>query len=159
MKTFAYVLFAITFSFSAFAFIGMIEEADLELEQSDRQLGPAIASAPDAERQWESYNQWQCFDLQNVFFECALYDEEIKVPSITVYSDDAETFFDVHLEDNLDCNETLYNWRQLVDGGDQICIYAAKMQNTKIIEDTGETSVDLWYLTTVKGNNGYWSIY
>ena len=109
---------------------------------------------------WESFNQWQCFSKEQLYFECVNYDENTLVPSIRVETDVESLFFDLHVEDNFACEETLAIWDDLFQGGAEFCVYAAHMKSFDLDKDEESQKVQtLWYIEKLKGHSGYWDIY
>lgn len=152
---FVFVVFCV--SASAFMYSNLLGQDDLEFQIIDNENGVAIGSGLQNEDSWESYNQWQCFELEKIKFDCAEYDYGKLVPSIRVESKEGVMLFDTHVEDKLNCLQTLSVWRDLVNGGREICILAAHMPDV----DLGtyqEKPQTLWYITKLKGVGGYWNV-
>ncbi len=151
-------LFAVCTTASAFVYTQVLSEDDLVLEQIDNENGTAMSSVPESENPWESYNQWQCFDMATVEFTCAVYDLDTLVPSLRVETASEVFLFDTHVEDRLDCEQTLSIWRDLVSGGKEICVFAAHMPDVDLDLDQNRPQ-SLWYINRLKGANGYWNLH
>ncbi|MCM0605099.1 MAG: hypothetical protein KA715_03340 [Xanthomonadaceae bacterium] len=120
---------------------------------------PSIVSTNKHENPWESYDQWQCFSLNQITFECATYDRDTLVPSIKAKNDKGIIFFDVHVEDELHCEDTLIQWRDLVHGGSKICLLAAYMPDVDMgVDEATKKPNSLWYIDQIKSRNGYWKL-
>ncbi len=150
--------FAICASASAFVYTRLLSEEDLEFHRIDNENGVALGSELRSEHPWGSYNQWQCFSLDIVKFDCADYDHGTLVPSLSVESEAEVFLFDTYVEDRLDCEQTLSVWRYLVSGGREICIFAAHMPDVDLGLDQNKPQ-SLWYINRLKGAGGYWNLY
>jgi hypothetical protein len=148
-----FVVFCV--SASAFVYSNLLDHDDLEFQIKDNENGVAVGSGLLNEDPWESYNQWQCFELEKTKFDCAEYDYGKLVPSIRVESKEGIRLFDTHVEDKLNCLQTLTVWRNLVNGGREICIFAAQMPDVDLGTDQDKPQ-SLWYITKLKGVGGYW---
>lgn len=154
----AFCLFAVCASASAFVYAQLLSEVDLDFQEIDINYGSALSSGLQSSSHWESYNQWQCFNLEMVKFDCVDYDHGTLVPSIRVESEGEIFLFDAHVEDRLDCEQTLARWRDLAADGREICIYAANMPDVELGLDQNKPQ-SLWYISRVKGSGGYWNLY
>lgn len=150
-------LFAVCATASAFVFTQALSEADLEFERNNKENGAALSSAFDSEFQWESYNQWQCFEMASVEFTCADYDHGSLVPALRVEVESEIFLFDTHVEDRLNCEQTLQRWRNLTAGGKEFCIFAANMPGVNLELDHNKPQ-SLWYINRIKGAGGYWDL-
>lgn len=150
-------LLAICATASAFVYTQLLSEDDLVFEQIENENGTAMSSVPESENPWESYNQWQCFDMAVVEFTCAAYDQDILVPSLRVETASEVFLFDTHVEDRLSCEQTLQIWQNLAAGGKEICIFAANMPDVELELDNNKPQ-SLWYINRIKGANGYWDL-
>jgi hypothetical protein len=150
--------FAICATASAFVYTQLLSEEDLKFEQIDNENGRALGSEIGSENPWESYNQWQCFDMDVIEFTCADYDHGTLVPAIRAETKSEVFLFDTHVEDRLDCEQTLSIWRDLVLGGKEICVFAAHMPDVDLDLDQNRPQ-SLWYINRLKGVGGYWNLY
>lgn len=130
----------------------------MEFQRIDNANGVALGSELKSEHPWGSYNQWQCFHMSQVEFTCADYDHGNLVPSISVTTESDLFLFDTHVEDRLDCEQTLSAWRQLLVGGSEVCIFAAHMPDVDLDSD-GRLPQSLWYISRLKGVGGYWNLF
>jgi hypothetical protein len=155
------VLFALLVgNVGAGPFDSLLTWEDREMEREDFLDGPSLTSMSDHQVHWESFNQWQCFSKEQLYFECVNYDENTLVPSIRVETDVESLFFDLHVEDNFACEETLAIWDDLFQGGAEFCVYAAHMKSFDLDKDEESQKVQtLWYIEKLKGHSGYWDIY
>jgi len=152
------ILFAVCASAFAFNYGHLLSEDDMEFQLLDNANGVALGSALKSEQPWESYNQWQCFDMSQVELVCADYDHGTLVPSISVATESEVFIFDTYVEDGLDCEQTLSAWRQLLAGGIEACIFAAHMPDVDLDSDGGRPQ-SLWYIKRLKGVGGYWNLF
>jgi hypothetical protein len=151
-------LLAICATASALVYTQLLSEDDLVFEQIENENGTAMSSVPESENPWESYNQWQCFDMAVVEFTCANYDHGTLVPAMRAETESEVFLFDTHVEDRLDCEQTLSIWRDLVLGGKEICVFAAHMPEVDLDLDQNRPQ-SLWYINRLKGVGGYWNLY
>lgn len=145
MKT---IISLILISFSLTSFISpdsnyfLLDESDFQFMRLDNKE-PAL-SIP--EENFKSYNQWQCFETQDV--EVLLVDIDYnkwhQVPSIAV----GTMAFDIDPDINWDKDKVLDHWNNLIQGSKSICIFAAFLQNND--------NNSLWYIQKIKTQNGYW---
>lgn len=151
-------LFAGCASAFGYTYSQLLTGDDVEYEHMDNVQGIALGSALDSDHPWESYNRWQCFSRDQVEFVCAKYEPGTLVPGIEVTTKNEILFFDTYLEDRLDCDQTLSAWRELVERGEEVCIFAANMPDVDFgsVSD-GKKSKSLWYIKRVKGMGGYWN--
>jgi hypothetical protein len=150
--------FAICASASAFVYTHLLSEDDLEFQTIDNNNGSALSSSLQSDSHWESYNQWQCFNLEMVKFDCADYDHGTLVPAIRAETESEVFLFDTHVEDRLDCEQTLSRWQNLAAVGREICIFAAHMPDVDLGLDQHKRQ-SLWYINRLKGAGGYWYLY
>lgn len=80
------------------------------------------------------------------------------MPSITVDIGSELFLFDTHVEDRLDCQTTLNTWRDLSVGGQELCIFAARMPDVDLDADEDKPR-SLWYVRRLKGTAGYWDLF
>jgi len=159
MKRSIFIFALLIVSASAFGFITLLDESDFGMQQDDNQDGPALSSASNIDFQWESYNQWQCFSRDQITLDCAEYDESSMVPSIRAESASGIFFFDLHVEDGLLCENTLAEWRNLVNSGNETCIFAAHMPSVEMgVDENSNKQISLWYIDQIKGKGGYWAL-
>lgn len=150
--------FAICVSASGFVYTQLLSDDDLEFQRIDNENGVALGSELRSEHPWGSYNQWQCFSLEKVKFDCVDYDHGTLVPSIRVESEGEIFLFDTYVEDRLDCEQTLSRWQNLAAGGREICVFAAHMPDVDLDLDQNRPQ-SLWYINRLKGAGGYWNLY
>jgi hypothetical protein len=60
--------------------------------------------------------------------------------------------------DRLDCEQTLSQWRALIDGGREVCIFVAHMPDVDMELDVDRPQ-SLWYINRIKGVGGYWNLF
>lgn len=147
-------------SVSAYAFIRspLLAESDLEFQKTDNTQGPALGSTLLQEGGWASYNQWQCFSLEDAIMDCAVYDDGALVPSIRIETPKHTYLFDTHVEDKLSCSETLEKWNELAGNGTEICVFAAQMPDVDFGNDE-QIQQSLWYINRIKMSGGYWNLF
>lgn len=157
MKKWMFVIFsyAICASASAFVYTQLLSEDDLDFQEIN---GSALSSGLQSDSPWESYNQWQCFNLEKVKFDCVDYDHGTLVPGISAETESEVFLFDTHVEDRLDCEQTLSIWRDLVLGGKEICVFAAHIPDVDLDLDQNRPQ-SLWYINRLKGVGGYWDLF
>jgi len=153
-----FCLFSICASASTFFYRNLLVEDDLDYQTIDNNNGSALSSGLQSDSHWESYNQWQCFNLTVVEFYCVDYDRGTLVPAIRAEAESEVFLFDTHVEDRLDCEQTLLVWRDLVLGGTEICAFAAKVPAVDLGLDENKPQ-SLWYIRRLKGTNGYWDLF
>ena len=151
-------LFAVCISSLGLTYGELLTQEDLEFQELDNSNGVALGSVHRSEWPWGSYNQWQCFSIENLSYDCANYDNGTLVPSLSVITDREIFLFDVHVEDRLECEQTLWQWRALIDRGREVCIFAAHMPDVDM-ESGGDRSQSLWYINQIKGVGGYWNLF
>ncbi|HMN69207.1 MAG TPA: hypothetical protein PKC28_11760 [Bdellovibrionales bacterium] len=141
-----------------FTYAQLLSENDMEFQRIDNANGVALGSELKSEHPWGSYNQWQCFHMSQIELTCADYDHGTLVPSISVATEREIFLFDTHVEDRLDCEQTLSSWRRLLAGGSEACIFAAHMPDVDLDSD-GDLPQSLWYINRLKGVGGYWNLF
>lgn len=134
----------------------ILNVVDLALEKSDHKRGPALHGPHDV-NYWESYNQWMCFNPDQVQFESVgiKYDVWKQMPQATVSA--LGQVFEVSPSADLkfDTPKVLDQWLALLNGSKQICLYAAFLQSM----DSNEGRLDsLWILNRIKTENGTWTV-
>jgi len=131
----------------------LLSQADIDWLIDQNQLGPHLSSPTDDDKSWESYDRWQCFKVANIDLQCATYDNSIEVPGLVI-EDHKHTFlFDTHLEDRLNCKQTIDTWNELLFDSIEACILAAEMPG--VFDESDEIS--LWYIHAIKTEYGYWT--
>jgi hypothetical protein len=150
-------LFVICSSSSGDIYTRLLTQYDLDFQERDNEDGPELSSIIGSKLPWESYNKWQCFGLADTHYDCSVYGDDLLVPNIIVETPQHIFHFDTHLDDNFECEQTLSHWRDLIDGGEELCIYAAQMPNVDLGQDEGR-SQSLWYIDQIKGAAGYWGL-
>jgi len=131
----------------------ILSEADLAQEEIESTAHPALSAAYDEEPYWQSFNKWMCFPAEAVQTYCAEIDYgQSYLPTFRV-SDDKHHFYEFDLDPtpNLNCDETLSQWRELLENQRSFCVYAAYLQD---LDDERE----LWVVDTIKSSRGLWSI-
>lgn len=156
--TFSLWLLAICVSASGHMHNPLLTREDLELQELDNVQGVALSSESNSEWPWESYNVWQCFDTNKLNYDCADYDYGTLVPSLRIATEQRVLHFDVHVEDQLDCQQTLIQWQHLIAQGNEVCIFAAHMPDVEMGLDRNK-SQSLWYINRLKGAGGYWDLF
>lgn len=153
-----FCLFVFCISAFGFAFTRLLNEEDLEYQRIDNANGVAMGSALKSEWPWGSHNQWRCFDKSQIELTCADYDHGTLVPSIRAVTEKEIFLFDTHVEDRLDCKQTLSIWHDLLADGKEVCIFAANMPDVDLGLDEGRAQ-SLWYINRIKGIGGYWNLF
>lgn len=156
MKIFlAILLTLIVVPISAGYFSNILTQEDFDMQREHFEDGPTMTSVSG---DWKSYNQWQCFNVNQIEFDCAVYDYDKKlVPHLKIQYSSFRYEFDLHVEDGFDCRKTLETWADLMDGSREICIYAAFMPGVR--ETDYPSDWYLWYIHTIKTSNGYWNLF
>jgi hypothetical protein len=136
----------------------LLNEEDREFERADREDGPELSAPLSENPRWESFNEWQCFSTQTLQLECTELDYgEMHVPTLRIA--DAGHLFDFSMEreSDLGCDKVLESWRNLLDGEDAFCVYAAYLQDLHA-EHFSEEGVERWtlrILSQIKTRKGY----
>ena len=151
-------LFMVCGSVAGFTYSELLSQEDIEFQELDNSKGVALGSAFESELIWGSYKQWKCFGVENLSYDCADYDNGPLVPSLSVEAEHETLIFDVHVEDRLDCEQTLAQWRTLINGGSEACIFAAHLPDVDM-ESGGVRPQSLWYINRIKGAGGYWNLF
>ncbi len=117
---------------------------------------PALSSTLQAKVQWKSYNEWQCFDANEIDldFETVDYNGIRKIPTIFVMQIYPAKIFDLSPETNWRSVETLNYWKELVEGSSSVCIFAAYLQTD---EKGTPDEFESWVIEDIKTRKGYWS--
>jgi hypothetical protein len=131
----------------------ILSEADLEQQEVESKTRPALSAALTAEFYWQSFNKWLCFPSREAEFACSETDfGKSLLPTIRIAGSQGTRFdFDIDPEPDLDCEETLNVWRELIANQQSFCVYAAYLQD---LDDNHE----LWVIETVKSNRGVWTV-
>lgn len=124
---------------------------------NDQDSGHVLQSSLDAEKQWESYNQWLCFDKDNIELTRVEieYDGKIKsMPQINAWT--SENYLEISLsaDTEYDNDQIFSEWQNLMEGTNQICVYAAHLQ---YLYSLGNRQSSLWIISKLKTGFGYWS--
>ncbi len=146
----SFLLLGLPVAFSDFS--SLLSADDLERETLERESGhPALGGLLNDPEPWESYNQWKCFPTKwaNLTFAEVDYGGWKKVPSITIESPSHTDLFDLEPDEPWDNLKTMARWAELFDQADEVCIYAAFLQ--EFDEDTSD-----WIIADIKTRNGYW---
>ncbi len=117
-----------------------------------------LGSAIEEVESWESFNQWLCFSNQQIEFLCAVYDENTLVPSLFIENAYGIFLIDAHVEDRLDCQDTIEHWKELASSNPDICVFAAHMPQVKF-DDESKKPRNLFYIKRLKTSLGYWDAY
>jgi len=136
----------------------LLTDIDYEQEAEDRNEGPALSSAIDQEPHWESFNYWQCYSTQAIRFECSELDYgKTFVPTLRVLDRNHLYDFSLDPEPNLNCEETLKRWAEILDKQISFCVYAAYLQElpAESYANEGVSRWSLWIVDQLK-SNGYW---
>lgn len=153
MRRTAIVSLLLFTSLSTYAAISYFD--DLVLNESK---GPTYHSVEGEEPAWESYSYWTCFDAKNANFECSEYGVGKKVPGIVLQENAVTTMFDIHPEDGLECEATLYEWRSLDFENSEICIFAAEVPlDFPEVEAHRSKRERLFYIEKIRGPIESWS--
>ncbi len=135
----------------------LLSPEDLIHEKNDREQGPALSSATNDPKQWETYNQWMCFDTSQIQLDSIDIKSDANWrpwPQITVTTVGQRFNISPETDLNINTEETLKNWRALLNDSKEICLYAAFLQYL----DEDEMPDSLWVLEDVKTENGYWHV-
>ena len=134
----------------------ILTEEDYTLESVTRDVGPSLSSPLDAKDQWESYNEWRCFPKEVVELTCNEIDTDEgdwRKNPILIATTDKHTFeYDLDPTTPWDCDFTLNEWRHVIDGTGEVCLFAAYLQPL-------DEGVSLWVLDRIKTERGYWKEY
>ena len=132
--------------------LSLLNRADFEEEEN--QQTPALSSGLNSPEDWESYNEWRCYQTERIELLCTEIDYGglRKVPTIIATDEEGRIEYDVDPTFNWDCEFTLQEWRNLIKGSPQVCFLGAFLQSF------GEKE-SLWMLSQVKSHNGYWKEY
>ena len=146
-------------SMSGVYFYDFLSFEDLEREHFDRKSTPALSSSLDESPYWESFNEWHCYSTKNIRFECTELDYGLMhVPTIRIA--DSSDLYDYSMdpEPDLDCEEILGEWKNLMEGERSFCVHAAYLQNLpyESYEAEGIRHWSLWILEDIKTSKGYW---
>jgi hypothetical protein len=136
----------------------LLTEADFQLQES--QDRPALSSVIGEEPGWESFNEWQCFPTDRVESYCAIHSfprddgktDDKRTPTLRISTDSDEIMdfdYDNFGSFDVNCDSALWQWRQMLDGTDTLCLYGAYLQD--IADGEG-----YWILERMKTGKGFW---
>jgi hypothetical protein len=133
-----------------------LTDEDRKLEAFDRKNGPAMTSAPDAPKYWESYNQWLCFPVKflSVVRVGVTYEGVDKsIPQID--AERAGHLFQISLDGDIEVefDKVAAEWQALIAESEEVCAYAAFLQE---LPNAGGLSSSLWVIQRLKGNSREW---
>jgi len=134
--------------------LDLLTEEDYRQEQDDSKT-PAVTAAPDVDGKiaWKSFNQWQCFPVSQLKFECDPDSEgqETCYPHLIVEQDGSVFDFQFLTPgDNLKSAVVLDRWNSLVANEESFCVYGAYLPD---VSDSREAVFSVDRLKTAKG---YW---
>ena len=122
-----------------------------------------IINQEDIEPAWESYAEWQCFPvnaievryIKNCKPEGCNPKTDQEIPSINAEYGGCFNEFDYDFESELTRRqETMKEWKDLLQNQTNICLYAAMLPAHVI--DTSNPNQSFWTLYNVKTKNGIW---
>lgn len=134
----------------------LLSEDDIALETSERNGTPALSGALGDLEYWESYNQWMCFNKDSVKLTRVevRYDGKIKyMPQLDAWL--PGHYFEISLSGDTEYdNDRLYSyWDELLERSEEICAYAAYLQQ---LDPRQERPSSLWVISRLKTERGYW---
>ena len=136
----------------------LLSDEDILLQQTDSSVSALSSSLVD-EIQWESPNQWMCFDTESIEITLA----EVKsgsrnshLPIINASLLGHRFEVSTEIESDEKNENTLSSWLSLLRGSRRTCIYAAYLQNTESPDDL-TSSASIWIISKLKTENGYWN--
>jgi len=141
-------------------YLELLTSGDWEFEKADRDDGSALSSPIGQSPRWESFNEWQCFSTQNIHLECTeLDDGSIQVPTLRVGRAGHILDFSMDPEPSFDCEQVRMDLIDLLDQEDSFCVYAAHLQEhpSENFGDPDVISWNLWIMSQVKTQKGYWT--
>lgn len=149
------ILLGICFTLSGEAQLedNILSQQDIDMQMEGYSWGPALSSSPEDPNAWEAYNEWRCFATEEIHLSCSIYDVSTEVAGMQIYSEGMNYFYDLPVESNLNCYETLLTWRDLIGKSLQVCIFAAQLPGA--IAESGS----LWYIQKIKTEYGYWNLF
>jgi hypothetical protein len=138
----------------------LLDEEDREFERADREDGPELSAPLSESPRWESFNEWWCFSTQSLQLECTELDYgEMHVPTLRIANAGHLFDFSMERESELGCGKILEQWKDLLEGEDAFCVYAAYLQDLPA-DHFGEEGVERWtlrILSQIKTRKGYLS--
>lgn len=133
-----------------------------DLMMAENQTRPALRSAIDDEPKWESFNEWRCFDKDEIELRASAHckvenpNDCTEVPSLSVLHDEEIYEFDADSVEFGATHTTLAEWKRLTKGQSKVCIYAAKLQEEDVANATYR-KLSSWVVERVKTRLGTWS--
>jgi hypothetical protein len=131
----------------------ILNEIDHSLEL-EKQLFPAMSSPNNHPIQWESYNEWTCFSINNVMLSTTGINyegEERQIPSFRVLKEKMNAYYELSPSYKWEVEEIMRNWESLLENENFICFLAALLPAS---HHTGD--YELWYITKLKTLRGDW---
>jgi hypothetical protein len=141
----------------------ILTENDYRLQWQEFSMHRPALSAPldGSTPYWESFNQWLCFPADNVDVTCLeedLHERSIWTPALTVVQDDHYYEIAMESEPEPDCALVKSRWHELIDGEEEVCVYAAAEPGTyPIPQDSGVKDGSSWVIDRLKSGKGYWN--
>lgn len=138
----------------------LLSTEDLAHEKTDRERGPALSSAINDPNPWATYNQWMCFDANQIEIETVevkYHAEWEKTPQVVVTTTPGQRIeLSLDSYETIDTENVIRDWRNLFRDSREICFFAAFLQYM----DSDDASVvdSLWVLEELKTEKGYWSV-
>lgn len=111
-----------------------------------------FSSIVGSEMEWTSSPKWSCFNASEIKLQCATYDGNIQIPSISINQNDHDLLFDIHPDVHVTCIETLNAWENILIDDDRVCIYSAEVPTSTPRELT------LSYLSAIETSLGRWDV-
>lgn len=127
-----------------------IEDQFLELEE---QKEPALTSGYVPTLQWESFNRWQCFDLQLLMMNETerSYGGSRRIPTIIASKNNKTFHYELPVHLNYEKHNIVQKWRDLFVDEDYICIFGAKLPgHMHLLHE------QFWYIQKIKTKNKIW---
>ena len=153
-----FALLMIPFSIHCFEGNNLLSSEDLELQSTDLKK-PVLSISFDGSDRRETYNQWACFDTEQVRFESSEvnYAGKLKwLPVIMVTTLGQRFEFSLYEEFGEDGQEVLKQWQELSSGAPEICFYAPFLQ---YIHDADAGLLhSQWILSRIKTKTGQWIV-
>ncbi len=134
---------------------------DFDIEEITNRHGPSIGSLEKEGLFDRSYNEWMCFPVhESVTLTCTehVMVKVVKTPMIAVYAAGEALEIETPPITDINCEETVKVWTELLEGQSNFCVLAAYLQNLPH-ENYGDTkNRSLWILDAFKTGNGYWMV-
>lgn len=159
MRTLVIAAAILCLSMATINHFDLLSLEDIEMEVPDQEETPALSSALGDSNQWESFNTWQCFSTENVQSDCTELDYgALRVPTLRISEGTTMYDFTLDPEPNLNCEQTLSKWVELLKNQRSFCIFAAHLQKYQDnpFESDGIEEWHLWIVDQIKTYNGYW---